>query len=455
MKSRTFSIMLLSLVLFVSFVNAQEKTTWQAGLATIVITPEKNMWMSGYGGRDKVSEGKVHDLFAKAVAIEDGSKNRCLLITLDLVGIDQPTSNQIRDNLEKAHQLKKDSISIACSHTHCGPVVGTNLRTMYFLNEANNKLIDEYTVQLIQKVSEVAAIAIKNLAPAELSWGEGKATFAVNRRTNKEADVPKLKTEDKILGPSDFAVPILQIKNNKGKLKGLVFGYACHSTTLSFYQWCGDYPGFAMLELEKRHPGATALFWAGCGADQNPLPRRTVELAKDYGNQLADAVDETISKPMKKIQGKLSKTYSDIPLSFAELPSRDKLLQDSIGKDKFQAGRAKYLLNKLDDEGSLKANYAFPIESWKLGDGPLWVFLGGEVVVDYAIRIKKELGQSTWVCAYATDVMAYIPSLRVLKEGGYEGGGSMVYYGLPSFWAPSIEDKIMAEVNKQKLATKK
>jgi hypothetical protein len=133
--------------------------------------------------------------------------------------------------------------------------------------------------------------------PAELSWGEGKATFAVNRRTNKEADVVKLKAENKILGPSDHAVPVLLIKDASGKTKGIVFGYACHSTTLSFFQWCGDYPGFAMLELEKRHPGAIALFWAGCGADQNPLPRRTVELAQNYGNQLADSVDAVLKQP--------------------------------------------------------------------------------------------------------------------------------------------------------------
>jgi neutral ceramidase len=444
--------LLALVVLFATVIHhapAQEKTAWKAGLASIVITPEKNMWMSGYGGRDKVSEGKVHDLFAKAVAIEDGSKNRCLLITLDLVGIDQPTSNAIRQKLAKSLGLANDAISLACSHTHCGPVVGTNLRTMYFLNDENNKLIDEYTTKLIDKVALVGENAFKNLMPAELSWGEGKATFAVNRRTNKEADVVKLKAENKILGPSDHAVPVLLIKDASGKTKGIVFGYACHSTTLSFFQWCGDYPGFAMLELEKRHPGATALFWAGCGADQNPLPRRTVELAQNYGNQLADSVDAVLKQPMKTIQGTLKKTYSEIPLSFAELPTRDKLIQDSQSKDKFQAGRAKFLLKKLEAEGSIKEIYQYPIETWKLGDGPNWVFLGGEVVVDYAIKIKEALGKNTWVCAYAIDVMAYIPSLRVLKEGGYEGGGSMVYYGLPAFWAPSIEDKIMAEVKKQ------
>jgi len=77
-----------------------------------------------------------------------------------------------------------------------------------------------------------------------------------------------------------------------------------------------------------------------------------------------------------------------------------------------------------------------------------WVHLGGEVVVDYALRIKSENpGKAVWVDGYSNDVMAYIPSLRVLKEGGYEGNTSMVYYGMPSIWAPSIEDRIMGAVN--------
>ncbi len=72
-----------------------------------------------------------------------------------------------------------------------------------------------------------------------------------------------------------------------------------------------------------------------------------------------------------------------------------------------------------------------PVEVWR-GGALTGVFLGGEVTVDYALRIKRNLGSSrTWVTAYRSDVMAYIPSLRVLKEGGYEGGGAMVYYGRP------------------------
>ena len=76
-----------------------------------------------------------------------------------------------------------------------------------------------------------------------------------------------------------------------------------------------------------------------------------------------------------------------------------------------------------------------------------FITLGGEVVVDYAFRLKSELsGVKTWVAGYSHDVMAYIPSRRVLQEGGYEGGGAMVYYGLPASWNPAVEETIIRGV---------
>jgi neutral ceramidase len=94
--------------------------------------------------------------------------------------------------------------------------------------------------------------------------------------------------------------------------------------------------------------------------------------------------------------------------------------------------------------------YPYPVQTWILGDGPKWAFLGGEVVVDYSLRLKRELGDgNTWIAGYSNDVMAYIPSERVLTEGGYEGASAMLYYTLPSAWAPGLEDKIVGEVKRQ------
>jgi neutral ceramidase len=426
-----------------------QSPAWKAGAAKAVITPDQPMWMSGYGARDKPAEGKLHDLWAKALALEDAKGNRALLITLDLVGIGRDLSVEVCRELQERHKLPREAIVISCSHTHCGPVVGDNLRAMYFLDDKQERLVAEYTVKLKRAIAEVAAQALERLEPAELTWAIGTAAFAVNRRNNKEPDVPKLKDMGLLKGPVDHDAPVLAVRNARGELKAVAFGYACHATALSFYQWCGDYPGFAQIELEKAHPGAIALFWAGCGADQNPLPRRTVALAESYGKQLAAAVNEVLRSPMHKVAGGWTGAYQEIALPLHDVPSREKLVEATLSTNKYEANRAKRLLKELEAKGSLRGDYPYPVQTWRLGE-LTWVTLGGEVVVDYALRLKRELTPGkTWVMGYANDVMAYIPSLRVLKEGGYEGGGAMVYYGLPSVWGPRVEELIVEEVRRQ------
>jgi hypothetical protein len=259
-----------------------------------------------------------------------------------------------------------------------------------------------------------------------------------------------LRAEGKLQGPNDHDVPVLAVKDASDQLMAVVFGYACHSTVLASYQWSGDYPGFAQIELEKNHPGCQAMFWAGCGADQNPLPRRTVELAMDYGRQLAVAVDAVLGGVMQPVHGRLRTSFREIDLPFTELPTRERIVQDAQSADRYVSARARMLLAGLEAGQPLCPTYPYPIQVWQIGDEIQFVTLGGEVVVDFALRLKAELqGPRTWVAGYSNDVMAYIASRRVLSEGGYEGGGAMVYYGLPTTWAPESEDLIVEEVRRQ------
>jgi hypothetical protein len=422
--------------------------TWKGGFAAVSITPPQFMWMSGYGGRTAPADGKETDLWAKAMVLQTGDR-KLVLVTLDLVGIDRGVSQAACKQIMEKHKLPREAVVLSVSHTHCGPVVGTNLRSMYFFDDTQAKLVDEYTAKLPDLILKAVDAAAANLEPVKLTAAVGSATFAVNRRTNKEAEVPALKAKGELKGPVDHDVPVLAAHDTKGKLKGIVFGYACHATVMGYQKWSGDYPGFAMIELEKAHPGAVAMFWTGCGADQNPLPRRTVERAKDYGKQLATAVDAVLAKPMNPVATEWAGTYAELSLPLAEIPSREAFVKDSMSPDKFVAARAKMLLKKIEAGEKIPDVYPYPVQTWRLGKDITWVMLGGEVVVDYSLRLKKELGPGLWVMGYANDVMAYIPSARVLKEGGYEGGGSMVYYGLPAVWGTKVEELIVEEIGKQ------
>ena len=443
---------ILAICAFVDVAQAQSKT-WHAGVAKSVITPKVYMWMSGYSARTKPAEGKVHDLWAKALALQDADGQRSVLVTLDLIGIDRALSDAICADITKRHGVARERILLSTSHTHCGPVVGHNLMTMYHLDAGEQKKVHDYAHFLHRTLVDLVGAALADLKPAQVSQDQGTTNFAVNRRNNKEADVPKLRDEQKLKGPVDHEVPVLRVRDPDGKVRAIVFGYACHATVLSFFQWCGDYPGFAQLELEKRHPGAVALFHAGCGGDQNPLPRRTVELAAQYGTQLADAVDQVVKTPMKPLAPTSRAAYKRVDVSFGEMPTREKLVVDTMSTNKYIASRAKVLLAEFEKTGSLKQTYPYPVQVWRLGDDLTWIALGGEVVVDYSVRLKKELGK-VWVTAYANDVMAYIPSLRVLKEGGYEGESSMIYYGQPTIWSPRIEETIIAAVHELVKTTK-
>ena len=340
-------------------------------------------------------------------------------MTLDLVGIDRDLSRAVCKLIQEKHKLPREAIVLSVSHTHSGPVVGTNLRSMYFYDDEQEKLVAEYTEKLPGLILKAVDAAHANLEPVKLSSAVGKATFGVNRRENKEPDVPALREKGELKGPVNHDVPVIAAHNAKGKLKGIVFGYACHATVMSYQKWSGDYPGFAMIDLEKATRGV-AMFWAGCGADQNPAPRRAVELAKDYGKQLADAVDAVLAKPMTPVAPAFAATYKEIDLPLAEVPDREAFVQESMSNDKFVAARAKMLLKKINAGEKLPEAYPYPVQAWRLGKGLTLVTLGGEVVVDYSLRLKKELGPDVWVMGYANDVMAYIPSLRVLKEGGHE-----------------------------------
>jgi neutral ceramidase len=443
-------ITLVAIASFTESIHAAE--AWRAGAAKTIITPEKPMWMAGYASRDHVAEGKSIDLMGKALVLDDAAGKRAALITLDLVGIDRPLSQSICSQLEQKYGLSHDQVAINCSHTHSGPVVARNLRPMHYLmlNEEQKKQVDDYSHFLEDKLVAIVGQAIKNLAPANITWGNGKATFAVNRRTNKEADVPALRTAGLLKGPVDHDVPVLAVRAPDGKLIAVTFGYACHSTVLSLYDWSGDYPGFAQIELEKTYPDCVALFWAGCGGDQNPLPRRTVELAQKYGRNLAESVAAVLDAPMRPIEGSLKTSYHEIAVALDKLPTKEQLESDKLSKDKYVASRAKHLLEQIHEGTPLSPSYPYPVSIWKVGPEVQWVFLGGEVVVDYPVRLKSELtGTRTWVAGYSNDVMAYIPSRRVLLEGGYEGGGAMVYYGLPSIWGPEVEETIVKEVHRQ------
>lgn len=435
-------------VLLVAVGSVSAEPTWKAGLAKANITPEKSVWLAGYGSK-RAPDGKLHDLWMKAIALEDAAGQRVVLITSDFQGVPKEMSDRVFAQLQKVHRLERTQVMFTFSHNHCGPRLGLDLVDYYPVEAEQVKLVDEYTTQMEAKAVELVGKALADLAPATLDVGQGKATFAVNRRNNREADVPMLLAKGEPLkGPVDHTVPVLRIRRD-GTVVGILFGYACHPTTLSFTKWCGDYPGFAQLQLEKKYPKALACFVNTCGGDQNPLPRRSVELCEKYGTQLATAVDEALQGTLAPITPHVKTAFAYVELPYEKTITKPELEAFAKEGNAIRQRWAVRLLKQLDEGAKFPASYPYPLHAWRLGKDTLMLGMGAETVVDYALRFKSEFGTKTWVLGYADDMLAYIPSRRVWTEGGYEGGPNLFEYGRPALrWAGDIEDRIAPAVKK-------
>jgi hypothetical protein len=436
----------MALLLFGGIQLHAEESAWKIGLAKAKITPDSPMYLAGYGSRNQAAEGTLHDIWVKALALEDAKGNRSVVITSDVCGVSRKTYETVCEELKKRCGLERSQVLLTYSHTHTGPALDECLQDYCDWDENAWARIRDYTRWFEKTMVDTAASALAQMTPATLWLGEGKTDFAVNRRNNVEAEVPAIRERGEALkGPVDHSVPVLVAKNPDGRLLAVLFGYACHTTTLSTLEWSGDYAGFAMLGLEKKHPEAQAMFFQGCGADQNPLPRRTVALCQKYGDMLADAVESTLDKPLTPVSPSLRTAFLFVDLPFERTMTAEDF-REYAKKDGTYARWAQRMLKRLEAGETFPTSYPYAVQVWKLGDDHLWISLGGEAVVDYASLFKDMYGESTWVHGFSHDLTAYMPSRRVWDEGGYEGG-FVGEYGLPAMrWSPDIEDRITAAV---------
>ena len=443
-------VMAATAIACIDTIGLASELTWQAGVAKTKITPVGQAWMAGYASRTEPSKGVEQDLFAKTLVVQDGDGQTLVIVTLDLISVPGPLRKFIEGSLARSRGLKSANLLMNCSHTHCGPEIRTTGTALDGLDPERRAKATHYVNVLRLRIVESIDTAFDNLAPANVSFQKARAGFAMNRRTPTDTGYANRPNPD---GRVDHDVPLLRVEDADGKLTAIVFGYACHNTTLSFYQLCGDYAGFAQEYLEDAHPGTIAMFMMGCGGDQNPYPRRTLELAKQHGRTLATAVEAALTTTPRQISGQLQVGFGTAELEYADAPTKEQLVEQLKSANKYDRRYAERLLKELEAD-TLLTSYAAPIQVVRFGDAVLFVALPGETVVDYSLRIKrenrKEGGPDVWVAGYSNDVFAYIPSLRVLQEGGYEASGAMRYMTTvvqPGAFAPNVEQRMMERVD--------
>lgn len=414
---------------------------YKAGVARVRITPETPIWMSGYASRNHPSEGVAQDLWAKALAIEDKKGNRVVVVTTDLIGLPRTVADEIAARCVKQYGLDRAHLLLNSSHTHTGPVIGSMLVTMWDLPAEQTSAIQQYTRSLIEKVVQVVGSAVQDLSPAEIALGTGETGFGMNRREFTSKGV-RLGVNPS--GPVDHTVPVLRIAAPDGKIRAVLFGYACHNTTFNgdMYRISGDYAGYAQETIETLHPGATAMFLMLCGGDQNPQPRGTEALAQQHGHELAGAVENTLKEKLTKVSGPIQAAFLTTELPLGPYTRED---FEALKNDRAPQRRrlAEATLKAFDERRAIH-NVSYPAQAIRFGKIVTLVALGGEVVVPYDLELKREYRRERLIVAgYSNDVMCYIPTAQMLKEGGYEPVDSMVYYGFPAPFASEVEDRVL------------
>lgn len=416
------------------------------GVARIDITPEEPIRLTGYGNRSAPSEGVQGRLWAKALAF--GGRAPAVLIAVDVIGVPRGLSEELAKRLAAAG-IRREQLAVTATHTHNGPAL-TGVLPFIFpapVPADQQAVIDRYSRTLVDKLEQVARAALADRQPSTIGWAVGRAGFAANRRVLKEGRwVAFGVTPD---GVVDHDLPVLAVRGANGTLRAVLASYACHATTLEGKQNFvhGDWPGAAQALIEAQHPGVVALVTIGAGADANPNPRGGgLPHVDQHAREVAAEVGRLLGGPLRQLTRAPAGRFQYLNLSFGPVPSRaewEKLAgqQDAVGL------HARAMTAELEARGSLPSTVAYPVQTWTFGDELAMVFLAGEVVADYGLRLKRELNPGrVWVNAYSNDVAFYVPSRRMIPEGGYEVERSMVYYGHPGPLAEGTEEQIVGAV---------
>ncbi len=452
--------LVVSFFAFSMFTQPISAAEFEFGFSKVDITPTAPVRLSGYGNRAKPYAGIDEQLFARAMAMTtDGKQGLHVLVSVDTIGFPGVLTKDIHDAVKKKHNIPRSRFVICCTHSHTAPHIGRGLSNLYSVPQTEVEIIatEAYTTIVRNQVIKAVDEAIADLQPGQLSTSSGEVTFARNRRVLKDGIWSGFGENPS--GPVDHSLPVLRITDDSGKTRGLLFNYACHCTTFGgdYNRVNGDWAAYATKYLEEANEGAIALCTIGCGADANPERNRehAFEISQRQGKEISDEVTRLVDdkKEMAAISAPPSASFG-----YAGLPSdrpSDAEMREGLKSTRQQVRKhAEVMIDTKKRMGRLPETYPMPIQVWRFGNEFAMVFLGGEVCVDYALRIKKELPQlvpglspdKVWVTAYANDVFAYVAPERMRAEGGYEVDFSMIYYLLPGRWSTGTEEVIIRRV---------
>jgi hypothetical protein len=440
---------------------------YKAGTASECITPDEPLWLAGYAARTAPARGRISDLYATALALEDDAGERFVVASMDSIAISPIVAEPVMEAARARHGLTRRQILLTATHTHYGPEFRPDKQVFFNIPAEYGAKLPAVAEKLAAALTHTIDAAVARLAPVRLFARQATAGFAHNRRRHGVvAGKPSL---DDVF---DHDVPVLDCVDGGGNRKAIVFGYACHNTTIPLedLRYSADWAGFAKERLERANHGAPALFIPGAGADQDAEPRGSVDVSRQHGQEIADAVQNALDSAGIEITGPIRSEYMDVPLTLMPVTAQQ-LKEMCESDDRPQRVKARFLLDQLDRGEALITSYPVPVQVVRFGDELLLVALSGESVVDWAHKFKRELATElgakgptpspplaagyplggsplVWVAGYCNDMFGYLPTRRVQTEGGYEGGRANLWSSIPAPFTEDVEERITAAVRR-------
>ncbi len=403
------------------------------GVAQAVITPSGPVWLAGFGSRDRRSEDVYLPLRAGALSLagsHEANGGEALIMTADVIGYDLPFAAAAKMNIAAATGLLPQQIVLTATHTHGGP--------FFYPWAMPGEMEAEYAIELHERLVEIAVAARHAAVDGSLRFARASSDFGINRRTATD--------------PIDPDVYTLWFADSAGRDIASLTIYGCHAVCFSDHRLGPDYPGFLCAELEKE-TGAVALFAAGCGGDVNPrvlmesgrhvevgdeeVRRSTRELAEQVlqGRSTASAVEAESLR--------VTSDFHSLPC--AELPTRKSLERTCRGSNPLHAKWATAMLG-LCAHGDLPSSCPHEIQILEFNPDFRLLFLGGEVLSQIGLRLKRELQPAVTVtAAYSNGLIAYIANESTYDKGGYEVDGSHFYFLRPAPFARHVEHRVVAK----------
>lgn len=433
------------------------------------ITPVEPVFMHGFGARTHKTEGTLDPIYAKIALIQ--AERSLLFVTIDALGSDRSFVVGVKDALKETFGLEHADVLINFSHTHHsvyltgrdpalrkgGYSMGQE-RWPSSEEELDYTEDERYYDRVKDAIVQMVGTGYENLAEGELLLGRADSDFGVSRRRPDGKGGVEWKPYYE--GEIDKDLFVLKLVDAEQNVKGILYNYGCHTTAMGSdnYSFSGDFAGRTSQWLEEAFPGATALFLQGCGGEIKPRKgavgdkfksctyEETVEAGIDLAKEVADLLERGVFTP---VRGGQYRTVLLDPLIYTEqtpIEHYETIMNDPDMNEFYQKSAERTI--RAIQNGTIKDRLPLYISIWELDDETRIISMEGEVSTEYALTIKKLFGGGkTLVLGYTNGVFCYIPTAKMIREGGYEATCNF-FFGLRGPFVPEIEDIIIGQIAK-------